>query len=87
MPSVKDLISHVNREHRRLTKNRSNRSELRVNALELAAIDQKAHAAVREEVESIQKSGQYGHVEKTKPDNTVRVCFENFNSLGVFATG
>ena len=28
-----------------------------------------------------------GHVEKEKQSNTVRVMFENVNSLGVFATG
>ena len=86
-PSVNDLISHVNREHHRSTTKGNKRRELRVNALKLAAIDQEARAAVCEEVELIRKSGQYGHVDKTKPDNTVRVLFENFNSLGVFSTG
>ncbi len=52
-PSVKNFISHVNREHRCSTKKRSNFSELRVNALELAAIDQEARTAVRQEVELI----------------------------------
>ena len=30
------------------------------------------------------RSGRYGHVPREKPDDTVRLMVENWNSLGVF---
>ena len=86
-PTAGDIIGHVHKEHRRKTRKHKRRDELRVNALEIAAIEQGARTAIRKEVEEIKGSGQYGHVSKTKPDDTVRVMIENFNILRVFATG
>ena len=58
-----------------------------MNALELATAERRAREVVQKEVEEIQRSGEYGHVSKTKPEDTIQILFENFNSLGVWATG
>jgi len=85
-PSFENLVQHVNREHRK-ARAKQKRPDLRVNALELAQVEREASSAIRREVEELEKSGKYGHVAKRKPDNTIRIFFENFNSLGVWATG
>ena len=76
----------MNREHRK-ARGKQKRPDLRANALELAQADREASLAIRREVEELEKTGRYGHVPKKKPEDTIRIFFENFNSLGVWATG
>ena len=85
-PSFDDLRRHVDGEHRK-ARGRQKRADLKVNALELAQANRDASSAIRREVEELEKTGQYGYVPRKKPDDTIRVLFENFNSLGVWATG
>ena len=85
-PSLAELIDHVNRTHRKAT-SRTDRTRLKATALELARIEQRAKLSVREELREFALKDTYGHAPKTKPADTLRVIFENFNSLGVFATG
>ena len=86
-PSDDEIMRHVHKEHQQATKKHQKRDELRATALEIAAIEQDARAAVRKEVKEIQGSRQYGYVSKSKPEDTVQIMFENFNSLGVLASG
>ena len=55
--------------------------------MELAAQERKVTNTVQEQVDAFWKDGQYGYVPREKPNNTIRLLYENFNSLGVFATG
>ena len=74
-PSFSDLVNHVDKQHNRRKKRAQHRKQLRVNALELATAERRAREVVQKEVEEIRKSGEYGHVSKTKPDNTIRIVF------------
>jgi len=85
-PSISELIAHVNHEHKKSRK-KSNKSCLKATAIGLAREERVAKTSVQQQVDTLWKSGRYGHAPKEKPPDTVRVLFENFNSLGVFATG
>ena len=50
----------------------------------MARREGKASRAIHEEVSTLIKEGRYGYAPRKKPENSFRLMFENFNSLGVF---
>ena len=73
----------MNKEGRKSSR-KSKKHELRRNTVELAVQERAARKAVDQQVESFITAGRYGHVPKSKAADTIRIMFENFNSLGVF---
>jgi hypothetical protein len=56
-------------------------------SLDLARTKQAAQRGIRSLLSDLVTAGKYGQLEKAKPDNTIRVMFENFSSLRLFAQG
>jgi hypothetical protein len=46
-----------------------------------------ARESVRQEYKAMEASGVYGRIESDKPDNVIRLMYENFSSLSLFAKG
>jgi hypothetical protein len=56
-------------------------------SLDLARAEQVAQQEVRSVLSNLLAVGKYGQLEKVKPDNTIRIMFENFSSLHLFVQG
>ena len=81
--STEDIIDYVNNENNKRTRRGSGRG-LQVAAHELARRELGAVAAIHREVTELSKTGKYGHAPREKPNDTFRLMYENWNSLGVF---
>lgn len=75
-PSISELINYVTREYKQTTKNQD-LSHLWATAVELAECDRQASQVIQSEVEEYVNSATYGSVQIKKPDDTVRLIFEN----------
>jgi len=84
-PTIGTLIEYVQEEHNLAT--RSDPREKTPNGVAMARVDLDAREAVRREYAGMLANGLYGKISCDKPDDTVRIMFENFSSLGLFATG
>ena len=84
-PTIDDLIASANMVTRR-SRRKNKKHDLRVLALDFIRQEKIAKGEVQKVEEKMQK-GQVGKVPKHKQDDTVRLYFENFNSLSVFVKG
>ena len=85
-PSIQELINFTNKENSSRSR-KSRATHLKATAFQLVSHDRAATEAVQEQVADFCKSGTYGSIPREKPDDIIRVYFENFNSLSVFRTG
>ena len=85
-PTVDQVIDKV-KKISRLKKKKKKRIEFS-KAQQKVVVQQRRDTtkAINDMVQSLREQ-ERGHVEKEKPSDTMRVMFENVNSLGVFATG
>ena len=84
-PTVADLIQY--------SQSHSDRRTLAApavpthNSLLVARTSISAGTAVRQELSGLEDGGRYGYVPPEKPDDTVRVLYENLSSLALFTEG
>ena len=71
-PTIAELFDYVNNEHCKATK-KNDRAKLNATALELVTQEQSATGTVQWQVDSLWKSGTYGHTPKDKPHDTIRI--------------
>jgi hypothetical protein len=86
LPTTQDLIEHTQQRHKGLSR-RSATPPLKATALEISLATRAAWELVRREHKATERSGVYGRVALKKPDDAIRVMYENFSSLSLFATG
>jgi hypothetical protein len=70
----------TNQESRKALRRRNN-SMLAVTAIELAQAEGSASQQVNNTISKIWKEEKYGHAPREKPDHSIRIVMENFNSL------
>jgi hypothetical protein len=58
-----------------------------VEVLERARVNKGARESVRREYSGMELKGAYGNKPIIKPDDSIRLMYENFSSLSVFSTG
>ena len=85
-PTAQDLIEHTQQRHKGLSR-RSANPPLKATAFEISLATQAARKLVRREHKAMERSSIYGRVALQKPDDAIRVMYENFSSLSLFATG
>jgi hypothetical protein len=83
-PTNKDLIEMATRKSRRARK-KSKDLSMTVTALQLAQAQSNALRQVETTRTSLQTTSKYGHAPRLKPDHTIRIAMENFNSLCVMS--
>ena len=80
--SAKEIIAYVNHEHaQRSTKQTKGYGRA---VAELTLREHRAVSRVHQEVQHLIQTGRYGYAPREKPDDTIRLMVENWNSLGVF---
>jgi hypothetical protein len=84
-PTIGTLIEYVQKEHNQATRSESRKKTL--NGVAMARADLDARESVRREYVAMEANGLYGRISCDKPDDTVRIMFENFSSLSLFTTG
>ena len=57
------------------------------NSMAVAHAEQAARQSVFHELSTLTANGSYGSLSKDKPDNVVRLMYENFSSLSLFVEG
>jgi flagellar basal body rod protein FlgF len=72
----------TNQESRKALSRRNN-SLLAVTAIKLAQAESSALRQVNDSISKIRKEEKYGHALREKPDHSIRIVMENFNSLCV----
>ncbi len=85
-PTVGTLIEHVQKEHYQAARANPGMG-VTANTVEIARADQDARESVRREYAAMEANGLYGKISCKKPDDTIRIMFENFSSLSLFTTG
>ena len=85
-PTIGNLIEYTQQSHSTTTR-RAGNSVSTVRGMALARANQEACAAVSTEQASLENGGSHGRVSRVKPDDVVRIMYENFSSLGVFGEG
>ena len=86
IPTIGDFMEHTMQRHTRITRPIDNfvpTSEV----LEGARVNREAQESVRREYSGMESRGAYGNIPRIKPDDSIRLMYENFSSLGVFSTG
>ena len=81
--TANELIDYANSENERRTSRRPHK-RFGPAAAALACRETRAVSQVQAEVEALIRTGRYGHAPTAKPDDTIRLMVENWNSLGVF---
>ena len=84
VPSDDTLAGEGLRDNRHAVSRSTHKKRFHLAAAEIAQIESKARHAVHEEVKALLREGKYGHAPRHKPNNSFRLMFENWNSLGVF---
>ena len=80
LPTNKDLIKMVTRKSQRAWK-KSKDLSMTVTALQLAQAQSNALRQVETTRTSLQATSKYGHAPRLKPDHSIRIAMENFNSF------
>ncbi len=75
----------TNRESRKALIRRNN-TTLTVTAIKLAQAESLSLRQVNESVSKTGKEEKYGHAPRKKPDHSIRIVMENFNSLCVISS-
>jgi hypothetical protein len=85
-PTVGDLVDHSNRMAglQGRTRSTSNRT---VSSLVLLRTKIGARVTVQQELRALDSGGVYGRISREKPDDVVRLMYENFSSLSLFVKG
>ena len=86
MPTIGNLIECTQQSHSTITRRIVN-SVATVRGAALARTNQEACAAISTEYVSLEDGGSHRRVSRLKPDDVVRIMYENFSSLGVFGEG
>ena len=86
IPTVSDLIVHTQEGHRDASR-RSDKTRLNASALDISRATLSARDSVRTEYENLVGSGVYGKMPHHKPDDVIRVMYENYSSLSLFSQG
>jgi hypothetical protein len=81
-PTSREIIAMTNQEYRKAHCQRNN-FLLAVTAIELAHAESSALRQVNDSISKIWKEEKYGHAPCKKPDHSIRIIMENFNSLCV----
>ena len=81
-PTSREIIAMTNRESRKALSRRNN-SLLAVTAIKLAQAESSAPRQVNNSISKIWKEEKNGHAPRKKPDHSIRIVMENFNSLCV----
>jgi hypothetical protein len=79
-PTSKEIITMTNQESRKAHRRRNN-SLLAVTAIKLAQAESSALCQVNNSISEIWKEEKYSHAPCKKPDHSIRIVMENFNSL------
>ena len=77
------ILQYVTKENTRQTR-RSQRGKFKLAAAEIWRREQAAAKIVSQETEQVVKEDRYGYFPREKPDDAVRLMYENWNSLGIF---
>ena len=82
-PTVGNLVNHTQTGHRSISRPLP-MAPITVN---IAHANLAARESVRREYAKVGSSAPYGSVSILKPDNVIRILYENFSSLSLFAGG
>ena len=85
-PTVGELIGCTQKVHSSTARRYQNRTTT-AKGVEMARLNQRADCAVRVELTAINSGRECGRIFTVKPDNVIRMIYENFSSLGLFAEG
>ncbi len=85
-PSATELIASIQRKNQTALP-RNNNSNLIETAFQIAKHESSAKNQITWQVNDFWQKTAYGKAPGIKPDNSVRVVMENFNSLGFFTNG
>ena len=85
-PTIGDLIEHTQQRHTQITRLTDKYVPIS-EVLERARVNREASESVRREYANTESKGVYGNIPRIKPDNSIRLMYENFSSLSVFSTG
>ncbi len=85
-PNMGDLIKHTQCIHQEPPHQAAIKRSIPSTFLTPAA-NRAARESVHQEYEAMEASGVYGRIESDKPDNVIRVMYENFSSLSLFTKG
>jgi hypothetical protein len=86
-PTISDLIDHTHTRHFQLTRSTARKVILPAEALERARASRDAREAVRREYAAEESKGKYGNIPHDKPDDSIRLIYENFSGLSLFLVG
>jgi hypothetical protein len=81
-----DLIKHTQRNHQERPHPAVIKHSI-PSTLSTPSANRATRESVRREYKAMEASGVYGRIESDKPDNVIRVMYENFSSLGLFVEG
>jgi hypothetical protein len=85
-PNMGDLIEHTQRNHQEPPHRAAIKLSIPSTFLTPSA-NRATRESVRQEYKAMEASGVYGWIESDKPDNVIRVMYENLSSLSLFAKG
>jgi hypothetical protein len=85
-PNMGNLIEHTQRNHQEPPHWAAIKRSIPSTFLTPSA-NRATRESVRREYEAMEASGVYGRIESDKPNNIIRVMYENFSSLSLFAKG
>ena len=82
-PTVGDLINHTQEWHLCLLRPQAQASS----TIDIAPANLSAQESIHREYTAVRDTGTYGNILITKPDNVIRILYENFSSLSLFTVG
>jgi seryl-tRNA synthetase len=82
IPTIGDLMEHTKQRHTRITRPIDNFVPT-FEVLERARVNIEAQESVRREYSGMESRGAYGNIPRIKPDDSIRLMYENFSSLSV----
>ena len=86
-PTVGQLLTYTQNRHGYSPLAANGHQAPVTNQVEVARVQGAARSSVVREYARATDEGAYGWVPQDKPDNVIRMMYENFSSLSVFATG
>ena len=85
-PTIGDLMEHTQQRHTQITRP-MDKFVPTAEVLEKARVNKEARESVQREYSGMETKGAYGNIPIIKPDDSIRLMYENFSSLSVFSTG
>ncbi len=85
-PNMGDLIEHTQNNHQEPPHRAAIKRSI-PSTFSTPSANRATRESVCRECKAMEASGVYGWIESDKPDNVIRVMYENFSSLSLFAKG